>query len=248
MKIAANILLLALSSLLFVQSAAGQTNMIVSAKNPDPKQLPSLGVWEDTRFAGQKLLMVSATFPTVPDLIVDSYCYESAVDFLDAKPLEGGRLQLRHRVRENPKVLLITVVTPEPGAVEFVARCEMEQPGGGKLPETLLTPGLCCQLYRSKSFGNGSDPYPDFIKRCFIFTDKGQTFLDKTTRRKIPCRSAEDQYNNPPWVQMYVGTWQQIPQVETNSWADFSTDRYTKRIMGAVSRDRSEEHTSELQS
>ena len=40
----------------------------------------------------------------------------------------------------------------------------------------------------------------DFIKRCFILTPQGRAFLDQTTRRKIPCRPADDRYNNPPWL------------------------------------------------
>ena len=36
---------------------------------------------------------------------------------------------------------------------------------------------------------------------------------------------------------MYVGTWRDIPKVDPNSWADYSLDRYTTRIIGVVSRD-----------
>ena len=42
--------------------------------------------------------------------------------------------------------------------------------------------------------------------------------LDKTTRRPIPVRPADDQYNNPPWVQMYVGVWQDVPKTNPKGW------------------------------
>ena len=54
---------------------------------------------------------------------------------------------------------------------------------------------------------------------------------------QIPVRPPEDLYNNPPWVQMYAAAWQEAPQANTNSWADYSPDRYTTSVIGAVSRD-----------
>ncbi|HXG24005.1 MAG TPA: hypothetical protein VNJ09_05565, partial [Chthonomonadales bacterium] len=96
---------------------------------------------------------------------------------------------------------------------------------------------LCWQLVRAPSFASAPNPYPEFIKRCFIFTEKGVTFLDKTTRCKIPVRPPDHPYNNPPWVQMYVGVWQDVPKAGPDSWADYSPDRYIYRIIGAVSRD-----------
>jgi hypothetical protein len=38
-------------------------------------------------------------------------------------------------------------------------------------------------------------------------------------------------------VQMYVGTWQQVPQAGPTDWSDTSPDRYTTPIIGVVSRD-----------
>jgi hypothetical protein len=206
--------------------------MIATAANPDPRTLPTLGVWQNG-----KLTLVSAQFPNVPEFTCDSWCYESAVDFLDAKALDGGRLELRHRLREQPHVLLFTTVTPEPGAVEFAARAEVDPRVGGDLPDNLLQPNLCWQLVRAPLFASKPEPYPEFVKRCFLFTEQGVTFLDMTVRRPIPVRAADHEYNNPPWVQMYVGTWQEVPQAGPNSWADYSTNRYTTQVIGAVSRD-----------
>lgn len=210
----------------------------VTAVNPDPQRLPTLSVYQDTKFSpGKALTMVRAAFPNVPGFVSDSWCYESAVDFLDAAPLAGGGVQLRHRLTASPGALLVTVVTPEPGAVEFAARVELEKPGEGALPANPLVPNMCWQVRHAPAFASAPDPYPEFIKRCFIFTAQGRTFLDQTTRRKIPCRPAEDHYNNPPWAQMYVGTWQEVPQAGPTSWADYSPDRFTTPTIGVVSRD-----------
>ncbi len=81
------------------------------------------------------------------------------------------------------------------------------------------------------------------MKRCFIFTEKGRTFLDKTVRRKIPCRGPDEKVNNPPWIQAYVGTWRDVPKigpegkVGSERWTDYSTDRYITPIIGTVSKD-----------
>ncbi|MBI2842243.1 MAG: L-rhamnose mutarotase [Armatimonadetes bacterium] len=207
---------------------------ILTAKNPSPGRLPTLGVWQQ-----REQLLVSMKFPNVPGFVCDSWCYESEVDFLDAKDIGGGAIELRHRVRKYPKVIIATRVNPEPGAVEFVARPTIDQTAPGALPPSgaLLGPNMCWQLRRAAGFSRGTDPYPDFVKRCFIFTEQGRTFLDKTTRRPIPCRPADDPANNPPWVQMYVGTWQEVPKSGPTSWADYSPDRYVATIIGTVSRD-----------
>jgi len=209
-----------------------ESKVICAARNPEPQSLPSLEVRQE-----DKLILVSATFPKVPDFTCDSWCYESAVDFIGARSLDGGRLELRHRVRDQRRVVLTTVVTPEPDAVEFAARAGVDPQIGGNLPDALLVPNLCWQLRRAKDFASKPDPYPEFVKRCFIFTDQGRTFLDRTVRKKIPCRAADDRYNNPPWVQMYVGRWQEIPKVGPTSWADYSSDRYVATVIGTVSRD-----------
>lgn len=239
----ASVILLALAGTVLPMRAASEndavTNGLVTASNPAPERLPTLSVWEDTKLGGpgRKLTMLGASFPNVPGFTCDSWCYESDMDFLDARPVAGGALELRHRFRGYTNVLLVTTVTPEPGAVEIVARAALEKLGGGELPVNLPAPNLCWQVRRAPAFASKPEPYPEFIKRSFIFTSQGRTFLDQTTRRRIPVRSPEDRYNNPPWVQMYVGVWQELPVAGTNSWADYSPDRYTTRVIGVVSRD-----------
>lgn len=213
--------------------------LLVTAKNHKPKILPTLSVWQIPSTNPQEgiLHFVSGRFPNLPDFACDSWCYESALDFLGAEALSGGRVELRHRVREHPNVIIVTTVTPEPEAMEFIARPEIDKAQGGELPPDLLVPNLCWQLKRAPDFASKPDPYPDFVKRCFIFTDKGMTFLDHTTRNKIPVRAADDMRNNPPWVQMYVGTWQTVPHSGPKAWSDYSPDQYTIPVMGAISRD-----------
>jgi len=207
--------------------------MLVTATNLAPNTLPTLGFWTEG-----KLTLLSASFPNVPDFTCDSWCYESNVEFLEARPLDGGRLELRHQLNASPGFLLVTTVTPEPGAVEFAARVERAAGTTGEWPASVETPNLCWQLRRAKGFQSAPDPYPEFVKRCFIVTAQGVTFLDQTTRKRIPCRAADDPVNNPPWVQMYVGVWQPLPAVGPTSWSDYSPDRYTATVIGAVSRDR----------
>jgi len=212
--------------------------MILEAKNPDPKALPTLGVWQAAH--GEKTLTyLSSAFPNVPDFTCDSWCYESLMDFEGARALDGGRVELRHRLHDPPHVIVVTVATPEPGAVEFLARAEVDtvREAGGRLPDNLLIPNLCWQLRRAPGFASKPDPYPEFVKRCFIFTDNGVTFLYQTERRKIPVRPADDRYNNPPWVQMYIPVWEPLRRAGEGSWADYSSDRYIYPIIGTVSRD-----------
>jgi len=205
---------------------------LVRAENPEPDRLPTLGVW--TR---GKEVLVSASFPELPGFVFDAWCYESDMEFIAAEAGPGGRIVLRHRLRGSAEVVLATTVTPEAGAVEFLARPEAIPSGWSDKSSPLPTPNLCWQLQRAVSFRSAPDPYPEFVKRCFIFTDRGMTFLHETLRRRIPCRAPEDPYNNPPWVQSYVGTWQDIPPVGPASWADYSLDRYTTTVIGVVSRD-----------
>jgi len=208
--------------------------MLLESRNPKPKALPTLGVWqtEDGRQA-----FLSCAFPDAPDFTCDTWCYESDVDFVDAKELSGGRVQMRHRWRAHSNVIVVTTVTPERGAVEFAARLENE--GGASKATPTEYPGLnaCWQLKRAPAFASAPDPYPKFVARCFIFTDKGFTFLDKTDRKKIPVRPPDDPYNNPPWVQMYLPVWSPLMKAGPDAWADYSSDRYLYPVIGAVSRD-----------
>lgn len=205
------------------------SSVLIRSLNPDPLLLPDLQVWRR-----DEQILVACTFPNVPGFICDAWTYESDLDWVGADRAPGGALALTHRMKSSPHTLLITRVTPEIGAVTFEARVMSESKGSP--PEWPVTPNLCWQLQRADGFRSKPEPYPEFVKRCFIFTQKGRTFLHETRRNLIPCREPDDIYNNPPWVQMYVGTWQDIPSVSSQSWSDYSPDKYTTTVIGSVSR------------
>ena len=88
---------------------------------------PELGFRKEPHPAHEHLTFVWATFPEVPGLTCDAWCYESNVEFLDFRKLDGGQAELRHRSRDLPELVFVTTVTPEPGAVEFVARAVVDR-------------------------------------------------------------------------------------------------------------------------
>jgi hypothetical protein len=211
---------------------------VAVAENPQPDVLPSIRVVRE-KLWGQYYPMVSTSFPNVPDFTCDSWCFEGSVDFLDARPLEGGRVEMRHRDQANPQALVVTTITPRPGAVEVEARMELNGVG---YPNSVLTGepsslNLCWQLRHAPGFASRPDPYPNFVRRCFLFTDRGLIFLGDTERAKIPVQPPDHEYNTPPWVQSYVSADRYVPVTPPQSWAGYSPDRYLTPVFGTVSRD-----------
>lgn len=208
----------------------------------DHLPVPRIGVrYEDLRpTRGYSSTTVWVHVPEIPGSVLDLVCYEHN-PMLSHRSLDGGAIELRHRSKENPNVLLITTIKPQPGAVEFVARAEVdrEQDPEGELPDEMPKPNLCFRVKRAEDcFSHFPDPFPEFISRCFIFTDNGRTFLTDTVRQKNPGAAEDDPRNNPPWIQIYVGVWQPRPRlVNTKTWYHASPDRFTIPIMGVVSRD-----------
>ncbi|HEY5552747.1 MAG TPA: PA14 domain-containing protein [Opitutaceae bacterium] len=205
---------------------------LLTVANPNPSRLASLRVWRTP-----KELLVEASIPAVEGFTCNSWCYEGEMDFVDCRDLGDGRLELRHRLTKTPEVLVVTTVIPDFDSIDFVARLEREDGKGGPFPEHIPAPNLCWQLKASPAFASGADPYPEFYARCFIFTEQGQTFLDKTTRRKIPAKPADVPENNPPWVQIYGPANEPPKRSEPGAWADFSAERFTVPVIGNVSRD-----------
>ena len=219
--------------------AAGGPDIIpvAEALNPQPDVLPTVRVVRE-RLWGQWFPMCSMRFPNVPAFQCDAWCYESQVDFVDARPIEGGAVEMRHRDKQNPDALVLTTITPQPGRVLFAARVVRDpERGAGPLPDALPGLNLCWQLRHAPAFASAPDRYPEFVKRCFIFTERGRTFLGDTQRGKIPVQTADHEYNNPPWVQMYVAASQPVPVTLSNAWAAYSQDRYVTPVIGTVSRD-----------
>jgi hypothetical protein len=150
--------------------------------------------------------------------------------------MAGGRIRMYHSWK-NHEWEVVTVATPEEGSVEVVATLEPEDKHRGIEPEDYPGLNVCWQLRNAPGFASKPDPYPEFVKRCFLFTEKGRTFLHETERRKIPVQPPDHEYNNPPWVQMYLPVGAPEVKAGTRSWADYSPDRYTHQVIGAVSRD-----------
>lgn len=206
--------------------------------NPDPGKLPGLGVWRKG-----KELYVLAAFPEVSGFICDSWCYEiHDCEFIGAAAREGGVVELIHRVkRGGGNFRFLTKVIPTAGAVEFVVLAVADEAKGERLPQTLPIPNLCFQLRRAEGFRSDRSEdrkhYPEFVARCFIFTERGRTFLNDTDRQQIPVRPESDRENNPPWVQNYVAAWKGLPKADPTAWAGTSFDRYTVPVIGTVSVD-----------
>ncbi len=178
----------------------------------------------------------------IPGCLLDLLCYEhSNLTFVAHKMLDKGALELRHRSNKDPHVLMITTLTPGPGSLEIIARVEVdrERSSQGKLPKELPDPNLCFRVKRAEDcFASYPHPFPSFIRRCFIFTENGRTFLLDTRRRMLPKASADDPRNNPPWVQIYYGVWLPVPDEERDYiWYNRSPDRFTVPVCGVVSRD-----------
>lgn len=212
--------------------------VVAESKNPQPDTLPSIRMVHE-KLWGKYFPMISATFPNVPNFTCDSWCYEAAVDFVDARALDGGALEIHHRDPQNPQALVVTTITPKPGAVLFDARWTLDPKAseGAELPTSLPGLNLCWQLRHAPAFASQPDAYPEFVKRCFIFEEKGRVFLMDTNRTKIPVEKPDHPHNTPPWVQMYVRAGNPVPETPATSWAGYSADTYVTPVIGAVSRD-----------
>jgi dienelactone hydrolase len=218
---------------IYEQARAAIVKSYLTVPNPSPNKLPSIEAWQKGRQT-----MVGITFPNIPDFTCDSWCYESEVDLVDIISLNQGRMKLIHKFREHPHLYLITLITPEPGAVTFTAWIEKIKHSNESLPDNILLPNICWQLKRAPAFASEPEPYPEFIRRCFIITGNEQIFLDKTDRKKIPVREEKDAVNNPPWVQNYIRNDQPLPEPDPKLWAAYSDTKFARSIIGTISRDK----------
>lgn len=216
-----------------VRPASGQQEVKppVIVENPDPDRLPSLSVHVVNPKRPQNLVRIGV--PTVPDFECDVWCYESPLEPGEALPQDDGSLVLRQPRLGRPDLVVVTHVVPSEGAVTFDVTARLKDPAdrgalGGINP--------CWQLQRARGFCSKPDPFPEFVKRCFIFTDDGRTFMGDTPRFPDTRRPADDRVNNPPWVQRYVPVWRKHPGQPKAFWG-VSTTRYSYPLIGCVSRD-----------
>src|ERR1700685_512995 len=226
-----------------------EENVIAKSINSDPSQIPTLYA----RLHDRQVAFVSAIFPNVAGLRLDVCTYEPGEGFLRLDLLgvagpKDNQLVLRHRVRNYPSLIHVTTMTAEPGSLEAVGRLEIDKEakvGEVKIPDDVPTPNMCWSFQKSPNFvpggaaappyGEAPQEYPHWIERCFIFTQNGQTFLDKTQRQRTDEVPADDPRNNPVWTQHYVGVWQRLSgePLPVNT----SRTRYVVPVLGATSND-----------
>jgi hypothetical protein len=226
-----------------------EDNVIAKSINSDTVKIPTLYA----RLHNRHIAFCSTIFPSVPGLRLDACAYEPGDGFLKVALMgaavpSDNTLVLRHSVRTIPGLIHETTFTAETGSVEAVGRLTLDthiKPSELKIPENLPTPNLCWCFQKSPNFvagGSATPPYgerpnvyPTWVQRCFIFTEQGQTFLDKTQRTKTDEVPADDPRNNPVWSQHYVGVWQKIGGAALP--VNTSHTRYVAPVIGAVSND-----------
>ncbi len=226
-----------------------EDNVIVKSINSDETKNPTLY----GRLHNRQIAFVSGIFPNVPGLRLDACTYEPGDGFLRLDLMgmavpDDNQIVLSHRVRSHPFLVHVTTLTADAGTIEASGRLAVDKRarvGEVKIPDQLPTPNMCWGFQRSPNFvaGGMANPpygeipslYPHWVERCFIFTENGQTFLDRTDRRKTNEIPPNDPRNNPVWSQHYVGVWQKqgTEPVPVNT----SNTRYVAPVVGAVSND-----------
>ena len=204
----------------------------VVAHNPDPQNLPTLSVHKVEWTPGRTMTMVRVKATAIPDFECDVWCYESAIEPGEAEAGTDGSLILRQRSTSGQHPI-VTRVIPEEGAVRFEVSAEVESDEDArKLPNT----NACWQLRRAAGFSSAGHPFPQFVARCFIFTDDGCVTMDKTERFPDTRKPPDDERNSPPWVQVYIPVWRPHPGQPEAFWGN-STDRYLYPLLGCFSKD-----------
>lgn len=201
--------------------------------NPDPENLPSVSVHKVEWTPGRTMTMVRVRAPNIPDFECDVWCYESPYEPGEAEVGPAGGVILRQKSTREDRHVAVTTVTPEPGAVLFEVVAEAKDEADAR-----RAPGVnpCWQLRRAKGFCSAGQPFPEFVARCFIFTDDGCVTMDKTDRFADTRKPAGHKVNNPPWVQVYIPVWRPHPGQPKAFWGN-STDRYVHPLLGCLSKD-----------
>lgn len=223
-------------------------HVIATAMNPDPDVYPTIHL----RLHSREIAFCTVLYPGVPGYRADGCLYEPSdgflwLNFIGVRLPADNVLQVLHRVRDNPSLIHVTTLTAKPGKVELVASLEIDSSASTKnanLPKTLgLTPNLCWGWSGASNFAGGGnrenserkENYINWISRCFIFTEKGRTFLSDTERRMTAEVPKDDPRNNPVRPQHYIGVWQDYKTKAPHP--NTSPDRYIFPLIGAVSND-----------
>jgi len=174
--------------------------------------------------------MAQISIPAMDDFKCEIWCYEDRFGTGEAMMQEDGSLLLTHT---HEAVTLKTHLVPEPGGVVFSIEATGQDPGQVQNVRSL---NACWQLRASDAFGNRGDFYEDFVSRCFIYTVRGFTLMEDTTRFPDTRRPPDDRVNVNPWVQVYVPVWRRHGGQPESFWGN-STDRPIYSLIGCVSRD-----------
>jgi len=189
---------------------------LTSCKSVQEDKVPVLSV-EKVQYG----TVVSIRDTVIPGLVLDVWCYEDALGDPVSYHNEGNTLVLIDEPLPDGVDIKVNVKGTEAGDVQKVRN---------------LNP--CCQLERSASFKSTGNYVDDFVARCFIYLDKGMTYLSDTKRIPGTIEDKSDKANDPkPWIQEYYPTWRRHPG-QIQGQRGYSTDRPVYPVIGAVSRDR----------
>jgi hypothetical protein len=179
------------------------------------------------------ITMVRITVPAIPDLQIDVWSYEDALGKGECFPQSDGTMILKHR---HPKGATVeTRIVPQETTVDWDVAITGPTQEAVRSVE-FVNP--CWQFRNAPAFRSLPDRYVEsFVNRCFIYTERGLTFLKDTQRLPDTRKPADDYRNAPPWVQAYYPVWIEWDGRQPEAGWGISRDRPIYSIIGIVSRD-----------
>jgi hypothetical protein len=179
---------------------------------------------------------ISIKKPDIPGLKLDVWCYEDSLgQAIKCEKKEDG-LELTHK---QGQAKVSTFFKAETDGVSI----QVNVTGSPEDVREVKSVNPCCQLENSNAFKceDKHNYVDDFVARCFVFLDRGMTFL-KDTARVPGTRAPRNEYNDlanskNPWIQEYIPLWRKHPG-QIKGERGYSTDRPVYPIIGAVSRDK----------
>jgi len=201
------------------------------AKDHSSQCLPILSVKDDPH--GQSRTLVNIRVPSIDGLEMDLWCYENGPwGKAVATGKEGRDLILTHK---KDGATIVTRFVPASDRIRIHVIVEGPSATAVQGVESL---NPCWQFVPSLTFGNQGDYVEDFVARCFVFLDRGMTYLKDTRRIPGTRERKNDRDNLPnPWIQEYYPVWRRHPG-QTPGARGRSPDRPVYPITGVVSRDK----------
>ncbi len=200
------------------------------ARGDADDMVPQLSFKQEQAY-GRSFSYVHIVVPGIPGCHLKVWCYEDAYGNGTGELQPDGSLVIRHQAHG---VKLQTHLIPEHGALRWEVTATSDDLQNLRWATVGINP--CWQMQPGENFMHqGSFPY-DFLPRCFIYTIRGFTPMDQTVRMINTDYPPDNEYNNPPWVQVYVPVWRRHPGQPESFWGN-STDRTIYGLIGCVSRD-----------